>query len=310
MGWPLRRCDPQWIFLLTVRCFQGRPLLRPSAETNDVLGGVLSRAVRQTGVELFAFSFASNHVHLLVRAARGNLPEFMQYFLTNVSKKVAKLVGWRGALWERRYSAEPVLDEEALLERVQYILSHGVKEGLVRTLREWPGLNSLPEMKGDRPRTFRWFSWTRRWIKRDGSGVADHFDRRVAEAETLTITPLPLTRFARVAAWRRFLRRAIGAIEMRARREHPRVLGRAAVLAQDPQHRPDLLKRSPRPWCHTLSARIRHEFREHYRTFRVAFAEASARWRQGDLSAVFPEYAFKPFVHPLPPLVPAAASLG
>src|SRR5215475_6034768 len=84
---PLRMLNPSEIFFVTVRCFQGRYLLRPSTETNQVLGGVLSRAVRLHGVELFSFSVISSHLHLVLRAPRGNLPGFMQYLLTNVSKK-------------------------------------------------------------------------------------------------------------------------------------------------------------------------------------------------------------------------------
>ena len=66
-------------------------------------------------MEVFGFVFFSNHVHLLVRAPGGNLPRFMQHLLTNISKKVGHLVRWKGRFWERRYSAEPVLDEVALL---------------------------------------------------------------------------------------------------------------------------------------------------------------------------------------------------
>jgi REP element-mobilizing transposase RayT len=127
MAWPLRMYEPRGIYFVTARCFQGRLLLRPSRETNEVLGGVLARATRLAGVELFAFVFASNHLHLLVRAPQGNLPRFMQFLLANVSRKIGWLVGWRGAFWERRYSAEPVLDDEALFGRVRYILAHGVK---------------------------------------------------------------------------------------------------------------------------------------------------------------------------------------
>src|SRR5262244_2886292 len=144
---PIRMLNPSEIFFLTVRCFQRRYLLRPSQETVEVLGGVLARSVRLHGVELFAFSVISNHLHLIVRAPRGNLPRFMQYLLTNISKKVGKLVGWRGSFWERRYSAEPILDETALLERLSYVLSHGVKEGLVRRCRDWPGLSCFPLMQ-------------------------------------------------------------------------------------------------------------------------------------------------------------------
>ena len=75
----------------------------------------------------------------------------MQYLLSNISKKVGALVKWRGAFWERRYSAQPLLDEDALLDKVRYVLAHGVKEGLVRRCSEWPGLSALPLMQDGKP---------------------------------------------------------------------------------------------------------------------------------------------------------------
>ncbi|HET6981454.1 MAG TPA: transposase, partial [Myxococcaceae bacterium] len=217
--------SPSEIFLLTVRCFQRRYLLRPSQETVEVLGGVLARSVRLHGVELFAFSVVSNHLHLIVRAPRGNLPRFMQYLLTNISKKVGKLVGWRGNFWERRYSAEPILDESALLERLGYVLSHGVKEGLVRRCRDWPGLSCLPLLLDGQPREFRWFNWTRRSSGNSRRAIREPLDDRWAEPEQLRLTPLPNTGLRKPGALRRFLRRTVGAIETKALREHPRVLG-------------------------------------------------------------------------------------
>ena len=298
MGWPTRMYEPGLIYFATIRCLHGRLLLRPSKRTNDVLGGVLSRAVRRNEVELFAFVFFSNHLHILVRAPKGNLPAFMQYLLTNISKKVGALVDWKGPLWERRYSAEPVLDEDALLARLRYVISHGVKEGLVHRCAEWPGLNCLPELLGKAPRQFSWFDWSRRWLARSGQGVPGRFDQRFATQETLQLRLLPLARFSRRSTWLKFLRRAIRAVEQQGLREHARVLGPAGVLAQDPHHRPERPKRTRRPWCHTVSRRIRALFMERYRAFCEAFREASVRWRQGDLTAVFPEYAFRPFLRP------------
>ena len=298
MGWPTRMYEPGLSYFATVRCLQGRLLLRPSKRTNDVVGGVLSRAAKRYGVELFAFIFFSNHLHLLVRAPRGNLPAFMQYLLTNVSKKVGALVDWKGRFWERRYSAEAVLDEEALLGRIRYMLAHGVKEGFVRTCREWPGLNSIPELFGRKPRTFRWFDWSRRWLSRSGRGVPARFDERFADEETLELTPLPLVKFARKSKWCRFLRRTLEAIRQQGRRAHPQPMGVTGVLAQDPHHRPDRPKRSRRPPCHAGSAASRVEYVARYRAFRQAYSEASRRWRAGDLTAVFPENAFRPFLRP------------
>ena len=201
--------------------------------------------------ELFAFSVVSNHIHLVVRAPRANLPRFMQYLLTNVSKKVGKLVGWRGSFWERRYSAEPILDETALLERVRYVLSHGVKEGLVRRCREWPGLSCLPLLLDGQPRIFRWFDWTRRSSGNAHRAARPLLDNRWADPEELRLTPLPNPALQSRHALRSFLERSVSD-RGTASRQFRAVLGRAGVLKQRPQARPPAAsKRKPRPPCHT-----------------------------------------------------------
>jgi len=296
------------IFFLTARCFQRRFLLRPSAETNEVLGGVLARSVRIHGVELFAFSVVSNHIHLVVRAPRANLPGFMQYLLTNVSKKVGRLVGWRGSFWGRRYSAEPILDENALLERVRYVLSHGVKEGLVRRCRDWPGLSCLPLLLDGEPRSFRWFDWARRSSGNAQRVARPLLDNRWAEPEELRLTPLPHPALHSRQALRAFLERAIRAIEEQGSRQFRTVLGRAGVLRQRPHARPAAApKRKPRPPCHTTIRELLEAFRERYRKFVEMFHRASVRWRSGDLTASFPEAAIKPFVWPSSGSMPRAA---
>src|SRR5262249_10371310 len=205
----------------------------------------------------------------------------------------------------RRYSADPVLDEGAVLDRLRYILSHGVKEGLVRRVQEWPGLSCLPDLQGRPPRQFRWFGWRERWQARSGKGVPDRFDPRFATKETLELRPLPLSRFSRPSAWRRFLRRLLDAVNLQGRRDHPRVLGGEGVLSQDPHHRPDRPKRSRRPWCHASSPRLRADYKEQCLGARALYSVASTRWRGGDFSAVFPPFTFRPFVRPG---TPAAAA--
>ena len=48
MGWPLRMFQEEGFYFVTSRYFQGRLLLRPSAQVNEVVGGVLARAVQQS----------------------------------------------------------------------------------------------------------------------------------------------------------------------------------------------------------------------------------------------------------------------
>jgi hypothetical protein len=77
---------------------------------------------------------------------------------------------------------------------------------------------------------------------------------------------------------------------------HKRVRGRAWVLAQRPQHRPERPARTPRPLCHTSSRRLFEEFREKARAYRTVFLNASERWRAGDFTALFPPGATRPMV--------------
>jgi REP element-mobilizing transposase RayT len=52
---------------VTCRTIQGRYLLTPSNELNEILLGALGRAQQLYRVGICAFAFASNHFHLLLR---------------------------------------------------------------------------------------------------------------------------------------------------------------------------------------------------------------------------------------------------
>ena len=150
MAYPIRQFDPQTIFFITSRTIQSRFLMAPSDKTNELIGGILARAVRQCQVELFAYVFTSNHFHAMVRAPSPvAMSRFMQRLQSNIAVKVGRFVGWRGRFFARRYSAEPIVDEGAQVERLDYILSHGVKEGLVSRCQQWPGLSCAKALLED-----------------------------------------------------------------------------------------------------------------------------------------------------------------
>jgi REP element-mobilizing transposase RayT len=305
VAYPLRMFIPGLGYFVTARCVQARYLLRPSSETNEVLGGVLARAARMFEVEVFAFAFQSNHLHLLVRAPRGNLPRFMQFVQANISKKVGALTRWSGTFWERRYSAEPVLDEESLVALLRYILSQGVKDGLVRKVRDWPGLNCLRMLVRGSRKNFPWFSWSKRWLARKQQAAKDRFDPRWSERETLQLVALP--HWAHLSQKQRARRvlELVRSVEEEAEASHERVLGPEAILAQHPHQRPAKPERSPRPHCHAAHASTRRAYIEVYRAYVATFRSASVRWRLGELETEFPLGAFRPFLWP--PSYPALA---
>jgi hypothetical protein len=49
------------------------------------------------------------------------------------------LTGWSGPVFERRYSMIPVSNEVAAqVDVLKYVIGHGVKEGLVERVVDWP----------------------------------------------------------------------------------------------------------------------------------------------------------------------------
>jgi REP element-mobilizing transposase RayT len=298
MGRRLRFLQPEHCYFVTARCFQARLLLRPSSSTNTLLAGILARAARLYSVELFAFVFASNHVHLLVRAPKGTLPGFMQFLLGNIARKIGPTVPWQGRLWERRYAAAPVLDSDALGERLRYILAHGVKEGLVGRCADWPGLSSLAQMLGNAVRPATWFNWSRRSRAKGPGRCEDLLDPRFAEPEHLEVHPLPgWEELAPVERVKR-IRKLVADIERDGAKEHPRPLGVAEVLAQVPYKRSERPKRGPAPLCHTVEPKLRAAFRDLYVDFVKGVRSVLASIREGKVPIRVPYYTIRWFLWP------------
>ena len=134
MARPIRHYETDRIYFVTARTAQRRFLLRPSDETREVCGGVLARAARLYQVELLAFIFLSNHVHLVLRAPRGNLSRFMQRLLSSYA------LYWRykhrrpGHLFQGRFKAKLVEDDVYLLAVTRYLHLNPIKIAACRRL--------------------------------------------------------------------------------------------------------------------------------------------------------------------------------
>ncbi|HEY2031694.1 MAG TPA: transposase [Myxococcales bacterium] len=296
MAYPIRHFDPQTIFFVTSRTIQSRFLMAPSAKTNELIGGIVARAVRQCEVELFGYVFTSNHFHLMVRAPSAvAMSKFMQRLQSNIAVKIGRLVGWRGRFFARRYSAEPIVDEGAQIERLVYILSHGVKERLVSRCQDWPGLSCAQALvEGGRPSKHAWRNWTRRWKMQAYNDVrVDRFSAECpCETEVLELTPLPCWGKLTAQERSRAVRDLIGTIDGNAtsRTNHDT----SHITEQDPHAAPMQTNHSPRPKAHA-STKVRWiEAVRRYTEFLSAFRRASREWMSGVLEVEFPMHSFRP----------------
>jgi REP element-mobilizing transposase RayT len=67
--------------------------------------GVIARAQERYEVAVIDVKQMNSHLHLLSFFEDGQqMSRFMRYVNSNLARKIGRLVGWRGPLWERRHS--------------------------------------------------------------------------------------------------------------------------------------------------------------------------------------------------------------
>jgi len=292
------------IYFVTTRTVQRRLLLRPDAYVNDIIGGVLAKGVLDYGIDLYGHAVLSSHLHLIL--SRLNEPErisdFMGWFKSNIAIKLGAHVDWKGPFWERRFVASPIIDDDALIERLCYILRHSVKENLVSSPYEWPGVHCATQLAHGIKHVYNWHDWTRRSeALRKGEPFKE---KEFKTAHTIDLEPLPcwqdLDEPERQVKVRALIDEIVEEEREKRRAEGKTVLDVAGIKAQHPHDKPKKDPVStPRPLCHTTSKQQREEYRTKYRAFCEDYAQASTAYRAGNLTVAFPAEAFRPSLHPL-----------
>src|SRR5689334_9368075 len=157
MSRPLRWYLPEVVYEVTTRTIQERFLLRPGEAERDLILGVIGRGLElYARIMLHAFVYLSNHMHMMLSSADPTqIAPFIGFVNGHVARLVGKRSGWDGLFWSGRAHVIPVLDDESAEGRLRYILSHGVKEGLVARPEQWPGASSTPGLLGQ-PLQGRW----------------------------------------------------------------------------------------------------------------------------------------------------------
>lgn len=291
MGRPLRRHAPGQYYLVTTRCHQARFFLRPDRRLNDTVLEWLARAQRAfPNLRLHAVCVMSNHLHLVVHDRNGELAAWASFFLGNLARAVNRIRKRSGSFFERRYSAEPILDNDALIDRLIYVVTNPVKAALCKRVSEWPGIVLWSE---EGVAFERGISWIDRDAQRRATSTPRDGGQPLIVPGRIRIDPLPgdggsplnLAETIRV-------REQELANEHRAERR--KTLTKARVLAQRWHAAPRRPKRTPRPLCHASDPALRRAFTEGFREFTALFRDASEQLRSRAASAHFPDWCYPP----------------
>ena len=297
MSRPLRHLPPGAVVEITTRAIQGRFLLWPSPQLTAVILGIIGRALARYNISLHAFFFASNHYHLIVTVPDvRSLAAFMCYLNSNIAREVGRMYGWKEKIWGRRYRHIEILDEDAQIERLDYILEQGCKEGLIADPREWPGATCVQALLEDTPLFGIWYDRTAEWYA--GRRCEDFDEDEYAENVEFELTPLPCWSDTDPSERQRRLQAMVEDIVGRTRESNRskgrRPLGVAKILGQHPHDHPETLKKSPAPRCHTTDRELWIRFVQEARAFRYEYHAAAQRWLDGVRDVLFPPDCFPP----------------
>ncbi|MGE0545468.1 MAG: transposase [Kofleriaceae bacterium] len=289
----LRWYESDVVYEVTTRTIQERFLLRPSPLVTALILGVIARAQTfYTSVKIYGFTFLSNHYHMLLSAGDGaEIAKFLGYVNSNIAREMGRVHKWRGSLWGRRAKVIPILDSQAMIERLRYVISNGVKEGLVASPREWPGASGVPGLLGNMTLSGIWIDRDRlrRARRRDPNADAAAF----TSALELTLSPLPVWSDLSASDLREKHEVLVQDVERDARERGGKVLGAERVMKQNPHDAPKQPARGPAPQCHTSSPLIRDAFRRLYAAFQTLFRTcADARKGQPPHEMGFPPGSF------------------
>jgi len=102
----------------------------------------------ESGVEIWAYCLMPNHVHLVaVPPSREALAHAVGEAHRRYSRMINFREGWRGHLWQGRFSST-VMDEPHLLAAVRYVELNPVRAGLVARAQEWPWSSAKAHLTG------------------------------------------------------------------------------------------------------------------------------------------------------------------
>jgi REP element-mobilizing transposase RayT len=295
------------------RVFQGRYMLTPTPELNELIVGVLGRGLSLYGsIQLYAIAVLSNHMHLMLSGTPDHVSGFMGFVKREISRRWGTQpdVNWPGAMWEEsRMTALPTAPSQQRC--LEYILAHGVKEHLVEHPQQWPGIHCAKSLLTGKPLRGRWLDATSfgRAVRAEARKLPSN-RRQVnrcdyEHAQQVILSPIPAWRCLDTAERQERIRSMVATIVERAKdsRGKKPVLGAVGVQRIPRSHRQEI---PPPPWFEERRRMIcwahpRAEetlaYMQRYWQFQHAFRQASFLLRSGQVNVVFPPGAFRPLTY-------------
>lgn len=318
---PLRHCIPGHLHEATLKCFQARYFLVPEDRLNKLIIGALAYAQEKYAMKVCNLACMTNHLHLhTVPMSHEQQRDFFRLANSQISLEAGKRVGWKGGIFKERYSSAIVSEEpEAQRERFKYLMSQGVKEGLVKTPEQWPGAHAAKAwLSGSMTMEGIWIDRTaldqawreyhaERRRRRTAGKLGKVFKKPLRRPTERQFERKMLLRLTPPPAWSDH---SPDELIHEAKEVRAEILAEHAELRQRVRpgwkrrltdkrnrcHQPESTKRGKRPNFHTASAQQWLIHTKNWELWVTRYEDAASKLKRGVVSALFefPDDCFLP----------------
>lgn len=99
---------------------------------------LLAEALARRPMRILAYCLMSNHFHLVLwPRADGDLSRWMQWLMTAHVRRYHRLRGTSGHVWQGRFKAFPIEQDEHLLTVLRYVERNALRAGVVPSASAW-----------------------------------------------------------------------------------------------------------------------------------------------------------------------------
>lgn len=143
------------------RCAHGLPFV-PNRYIRRLIKGILARSQeRYPGIIICHFIFMTNHYHMIaiINASAEAVSRFFGYLNGELASLFHRLMGVAHELfWSDRFDAKPILDPEAVIDKIAYCYLNPVRANLVDKVSQWEGASSHDQFIEGKCRYYKWIS--------------------------------------------------------------------------------------------------------------------------------------------------------
>lgn len=114
-----------------------------------LINAALGRAYQHHPIDINHFIVNGTHIHMILTIENPeDLPKFMERFKTESAHYLNRMLGRKKrTIWCKSYDSPALLTKQDVVDRIVYLYTNPVKDGLIESINKYPGISTWENYK-------------------------------------------------------------------------------------------------------------------------------------------------------------------